>query len=187
MSWVFCVLYLPWVRTVSFRQAPPLYCCTVFTPASLVPAKIAIVPKCTSSPQSTRSCQLFAALSSSTDDSPFIIPSFLNSIVYDGLSENRLYAINTNNNVIKVRRSGQGFVFSRCVGLQTFINGRSVKKGTHGLRGGIWQRVIGIWKATPMAHSRRRVLPFSSPTPPIRPHHIIPAIANSTCPIIDIA
>ena len=66
--------------------------------------------------------------SSSTDDSPFIIPSFLNSIVYDGLSENRLYAINTNNNVIKVRRSDQGFVFSRCVGLQTFINGRSVKK-----------------------------------------------------------
>ena len=159
MSWVFCVLYLPWVRTVSFRQAPPLYCCTVFTPASLVPAKIAIVPKCTSSPQSTRSCQLFAALSSSTDDSPFIIPSFLNSIVYDGLSENRLYAINTNNNVIKVRRSGQGFVFSRCVGLQTFINGRSVKKRDS--RAWSWYLAKGHWNLESHSYG---TLPKASPS-----------------------
>ena len=119
-------------------------------------------------------------------------PSFLDSVVHDGSSENPLYVIDTDDNVTKVRRSDpKGFVNVSRVRWPTDFQKSSFRK-SKGLNGVEVVFGKGHWKPADefLGYSygslSRRVLPFSNPVQPIR-HRTILAIANSISPITGIA
>jgi hypothetical protein len=112
-------------------------------------------------------------------------PSFLDSVVHDGPSENPLYVIDTDANVTKVRRSDpKGFVNVSRVRWPADCQKSSFRKNK-GLNGVEVVFGKGHWKPADefLGYSygslSRRVLLFSTAVQPIRLRTIL-AIANST-------
>ena len=120
-------------------------------------------------------------------------PSFLDSVVHDGSSENPLYVIDTDDNITKVRRSDpKGFVNVSRVRWPTDPQKSSSRKSKD-LTGVEVVFGKGHWKLADesMGHSygslSGRVLPCSSTIQPIQLPRTILVITNSTSPIIGIA
>jgi len=120
-------------------------------------------------------------------------PSFLDSVVHDGSSENPLYVIDTDDNITKVRRSDpKGFVNVSRVRWPTDFQKSSFRKNKD-LTGVEVVFGRGHWKPADefLGYSygslSRRVLPCSAIIQPIRLPRTILAIASSTSPIIGIA
>ncbi len=136
------------------------------------------------SPQSSSQPLMILRLSS---------PSFLDSVVHDGSSENPLYVIETVSNITKVRRSdSKGFVNVSRVRWPADIHKSSFRKNKD-LAGVEVVFGKGHWKPADefLGYSYgsllRRVLPCSTTIQLMRLSHTILALANSTSLTIEIA